>query len=780
MSRCQEKSMYKNYLKIALRNFKKHFGYSIIKLSGLAIGMACCVIIFIWIQNELGFDRFHEKSDRLFRLISFMDEGWSSTSPWSLSVMLKKDFPEIEKASRFNNRRALVQYREKIFYENLGLADPDFLEMFSFPFIKGNSSTALSAKNSVIVSKTTARKYFGENEAVGKILTVNKTLQLTITGVIEDVPSKSSLQFDILAPVQLVGEQRLQSWWLETNAFVLVSKNVSVNGLRAKMAGTTMKYDKRIKDKIVKNDLQPFTRMHLYGLNDIGDILYVYIFFVIAVIVLIIACINFINLTTAKAGNRAGEIGMRKVLGAHRMNIVHQFFGESFMMSFIALLISLGLVVYFLPAFNNLTGRQLSFDLNGSITAVLIGITAVVGILSGSYPALLLSSFKPISVLQKSKASGSKNPLLRRILVIFQFTITIILIISSLVLQRQMNYIGNKDLGFDRDNVIRLSLNQEISENYQVFKNRLLQNPDILNVSAANSTPTQVGNINPVYWEGGGPDQYKTMNFVTVDYDYFETFKMDIIQGRSFSREFSTDNQNYIVNQAAVDFAGLENPIGKMFSIWEREGRIIGVVKNFHSKSLHNEIVPIVFALTRDWPHTYVFIRLNPNDVQNTLNSVKEVWSEYAGSFPFNFKFLNDVFEQQYQSDQRTKTLFGYFTFLAIFISCLGLLGLAAFAAEQRTKEIGIRKTLGASVSSLIMLISREFLILLGIANLIAWPLAFYVMKKMMNQYAYQVGITIWIFLFAGFLTLVITSVTVSFQAFRAARTNPVDSLRFE
>jgi len=774
--------MFKNYLKIALRNFKKHFGYSVIKLLGLAVGMACCIIIFLWIQNELNFDRFHEKSDRLYRVVSHMDEAWTSTSPWQLPVVLKKDFPEIEKATRFNNFTFLTRYQDKTFYENTGLVDPDFLDMFSFPLLEGDPSTALSAQNSVIISETTARKYFGTEEAVGKILTMNYDQPMTITGVIKDVPAKSSLQFDMLVPVQLVGEERLNSWWLETQAYILVSENISVDDLRTKMAGTTMKYDKRVKDKKVKNDLQPLSRMHLYGLNDIGDILYIYIFSAIAIIVLITACINFINLTTAKAGNRAGEVGMRKVVGAHRMNIIRQFFGESFLLSFFAMIISLGLVMLFLPAFNNLSGRQLSFNplQNTSILLTLLIITLVVGILSGSYPALLLSSFKPLRVLQTSRASGSRNPLLRRILVIFQFSITIILIISSIVLQRQMNYINQKDLGFDRNNVIRLSLNQQIRESYEAFKNRLLQNPNIINVTSANNTPTQVGNINPVYWEGGGPDQYKTMNFVTVDYDYFKTFKMDIIQGRSFSREFSTDTQNYIINQAAVDFAKLEEPIGKMFSIWEREGNIVGVVKNFHSKSLHNEIVPIVFALTRDWPHTFIFIRLNPGNIQNTLNIVKSVWSDYAGSFPFAYEFLSDVFKQQYQSDRQTKILYSYFTFLAIFISCLGLLGLAAFTAEQRTKEIGIRKTLGASISSIILLLTREFLLLLGIANLIAWPLAFYIMKNMMNQYAYKADITIWVFISAGLLALIITSVTVSFQAVRAARANPVDSLRYE
>jgi len=774
--------MFKNYVLIALRNIYKYKGYSFIKIFGLAVGMACCILIFLWVQNEMGFDRFHEKSDRLYRVISHMDEKWSSSSPWMLPVMLKKDFPEIEKSTTFNNRTMLIHYADKTFYESIGFVAPDFLEMFSFPLIDGEPNTALAALNSVLVSEETAQKYFGGEKALGQTITMNNSQQLTITGVFKNIPAKSSFQFDLLAPIRLFGEDRIQTWYLETSAYVLVKENTSVDDLKAKIAGTTMKYDKRIKDKIIKNDLQALTHIHLYGLNDIGSILYVYIFSIIAAIVLIIACINFINLTTAKATNRAREVGMRKVVGASRIKIAQQFFGESFLLSIVAMIFSILMVEFFLPTFNNLTRTQLSFNLfqNSFVIIALLSIVLVVGILSGSYPALLLSSFKPIKVLQESVASGVKNPLFRRVLVIFQFAITVILIISSIVIKRQLDYIHNKDLGFNRNHVIRLSINSDIRNNYDTFKERLLQNPNILNVTAANNTPTNVGNINPVYWEGRGPDQYETMNFVTVDYDYFETFEMEMAKGRSFSRDFSTDNQNYIINQAAVEFSKLDEPIGKNFSIWTNEGQIVGVVKNIHSRSLHNEMVPIVFALTKNWPHTNVFIRLNPNEVQNTITSIEKVWQEYAGTFPFVFEFLSDVFEQQYQFDQQVGKLFAYFTFLAIFISCLGLLGLAAFTAEQRTKEIGIRKVLGASISNIITLISREFLILLIVANVIAWPIAYFIMNKMMNNYAYRTDLALWVFFASGMLALFIATFAVGFQAIRAARTNPAKSLKYE
>jgi len=543
-----------------------------------------------------------------------------------------------------------------------------------------------------------------------------------------------------------------------------------------------MKYDKRIENKTVINDLQPLSRMHLYSLSGGGGILYIYIFAAIAVIILIVACINFINLTTAKSGNRALEVGLRKVVGANRSHLIKQFFGESVAISFMAFVLSLLLVSLFLPGFNNLTQKQLAFDPIHNVPLILslLGIAFFTGVFSGSYPAFLFSSFTPIQALRESGALSLKSPVLRRVLVVFQFTVAVILIFCSIVLQRQMNYIRNKDLGFNRSYVLRLPMNEEIQSHYDAFKQSLLENSDVLSVTSASNVPLSIGNINPVYWEGRGPDQYEVINFTAVDYDYFKTFQMEFTEGRSFSRDFTTDEQNYIINEAAVRFTGLESPLGKLFSIWRREGRIIGVVKDFHSRSLHDEIRPVVFTLTTNWPHNYIFVRMNPERVQSALRAVEATWKQFAAVYPFEFDFLDDIFNRQYQTDQRMERIINDFTFLAIFISCLGLFGLASYMAERRTKEIGIRKVLGASVSGVVLMLSRDFTKWVLAANVIALPIAWYIASRWMQNYAYRISISWWVYLLSGSLALTIALLTVGYQSLRSALANPADSIRYE
>jgi len=774
--------MLKNYIKTALRNIRKYKVYSLINIFGLAVGMASCILIFLWIQDELSYDRFHDHSDRLFRVVSSLEGEWTSTSPWAINDVLKRDFPEILRSTRFRTFHFLTRHKENSYYEDLGFVDPDFLDMFSFPLLQGDPDTALTSKESVVISEKVAQKYFRNQDPVGKILTVNNDTDLKVTGVLKNVPSNSTLQFDMLASVKLLGEGRLQTWALETQAFVMLEKNVSLKDLRSKISGTTMKYDKRVENKTVINDLQPVSRMHLFGLNEKGGILYIYIFSAIAVIILFIACINFINLTTAKSGNRAVEVGMRKVIGARRSHLIKQFFGEAVFISLIAFILAVLLVSMFLPTFNNLTQKQLVLDpnQNSSLILILLGIALFTGILSGSYPALLFSSFTPIQALRESGSLSFKSPVLRRVLVIFQFTVAVALIFSSIILQRQMNYIKNKDLGFNRSYVLRLPMNKDIQGHYDAFKQRLVSNSDILNVTSASNTPLSIGNINPVYWEGRTPEQYEVINFAAVDYDYFETFQMDITEGRAFSRDFAADEKNYIINEAAVRFTELESPIGKLFSIWEREGRIIGVVKNFHSRSLHDEIRPVVFTLTHNWAHNYIFIRINPEKAQSAVRSVESSWKQFAAGHPYEYDFLDDVFNRQYQTDQRMSSIINDFTFLAIFISCLGLFGLASYMAERRTKEIGIRKVLGASVSSVIFMLSKDFTRWVLIANVIAWPITWYVMSQWMQNYAYRINIRWWMCLLAGGLALLIALLTVGYQSIRAATANPADSIRYE
>lgn len=775
-------AMIKNYLKITFRVIKKHKGYSFINITGLAVGIACCLLILLWVRDELSFDRFHENHKRIFRTVLKIEGQWATSSPWALAPILKREYPEIRSATRYRQNDLLFTYEDKSFYEEMAFVDPDFFEIFTFPWVKGSQDTPFPTLTSAVITERTAAKYFGNEDPLGKTLTVNDRTKLSVTGVIENVPSNSTLEFDILVSVKIFGEEKLNSWALESSSFILLDKNASPDALEKKIEGITMKYDKRT-GQTVTTHIQPYSHIHLYSLGGGGNIIYIYIFSTIAIFILLIACINFMNLTTARGRTRAKEVGLRKVVGARRNHLINQFYGESLLLAFVSLLIAIALVTLFLPAFNNLAQKKLSliFGNNLPILLGLIGITLFTGLVSGSYPALFLSSFRPVNVIKGTNFSRSSRPLFRKALVITQFTIAIVLIIGTIVTAKQMDYIRNKELGFNRQHVISLSMNPTLLKSYESFKNEALSHHSITHVTSASSRPTRVGNINPVYWEGRGPEQYETINFIACDYDYIKTFEMEITQGRDFSRDFPTDMQNYIVNEETVKLMGIKDPVGKLFSIWQYEGQIIGVVKNFHSRPLHNEIVPLVLTLAlNNWGPNYVFLRINPENISQTLDDLAGIWKKFAPNYPFDFLFLEEDFEQLYRSDQRTGTIFQYFAILAIFISCLGIFGLAAFTAEQRTKEIGVRKVLGASVSGLISLISREFVVLLALANIIAWPVAFFLTNRMLNDYAYRTTITVWIFLLAGALAFAIALLTVSFQAFKAARIDPARALRYE
>ena len=775
-------TMIKNYLKIAFRVIKKHKGYSFINITGLAVGIACCVLILLWVQDELSFDKFHKNHKQIYRTALNLEGRWTTSSPWALAPILKREYPEILMATRYRNNDLLFTYEDKNFNEETAFVDPDFFDIFTFPWVMGSQDSPFPTMNSIVITERTATKYFGSEDPLGKTLTANNRTKLAVTGIIKNVPANSTLTFDILAPVKLFGEETLNSWSLESSTFILVQKNTSPDALREKIAGITMEYDKRT-SKEVLTGINPLSRMHLYSLEGGGNIIYIYIFSTIAIFILLIACINFMNLSTARGSTRAKEVGMRKVVGARRAHVIKQFFGESLFLSFVSLLFAVGLVYLFLPGFNNLAQKSMKLDLGSNLPVLigLLGITLFSGMVSGSYPALFLSSFRPANVIKGSHFASSSKPLLRKALVVTQFSIAIVLIIGTIVTAKQLNFIRTKELGFNRQHVISLPMNTALQESYESFKNEALNHHSVINVTSATGRPTRVGNINPVYWEGKGPEQYEVIKFIACDHNYIKTFEMEMAQGRDFSRDFPTDIQNYIVNEEAVKLMGFEDPVGKLFSIWQYEGQIIGVVKNFHSRPLHNTIEPLVLTLAQqNWGPSYVFLRIGPENISQTLDDLAKTWKKFAPNYPFDYLFLDEAFEQLYRTDQRTGTIFKYFAILAIFISCLGIFGLAAFTAEQRTKEIGIRKVLGASVSGIVSLISREFVMLLTLANVIAWPIAFFLMNRMLKSYAYRTGLSAWIFLMAGAMAYFIALLTVSFQAYKAARTDPARSLRYE
>jgi predicted permease len=775
--------MFKNYLTTALRNIKKHKTYSFINIAGLAIGIAACSLILLWVQDELSYDHYHKNLENIGKAVLNVEGEYWNSSNWALAPILKQDYPEIEKATRYASRTRLMKYEQNRFYETGAFVDEDFLEIFTYPLLEGNPKTALATNNSIVLTREIATKYFASENPLGKVITIDNNTELTVTGIIDNVPSNSTFQFSFLAPVKLFGEERLNSWAVESQSYYLLKANTNLADLNKKISGVVMKHDMRTKQN-VDLFLHHYERLHLYSLSGTGPIIYVYLFSAIAFLILLIACINFMNLATARANNRAREIGIRKVVGAAKMNVIRQFFSESIILSFVALIFAIVLVYLFLPAFNSLAGKQLSLNILGSFSHIggLITITLLTGLISGSYPSLVLSSFKPVEVLKISNKTGSTKSLLRKFLVVSQFCAAIVLIISTLVIYKQLDYIRSKNLGFNREHVVIFPLYDSFKQNYESFKNELRQNRDIINVTTANNIPTRIGNINPVYWEGQTTENYRTINFVAVDFDYFDTFEMTMAEGRKFSKEFSTDRQNYIVNEELAKLMGFKSVIGKMFSIWQNEGQIIGVVKNFHSRSLHNEIVPVVFTCSPDWYWSLsrVFVKIKSNKIPETLEYIENTVANFAPEYPFTYSFLDEHFEKLYKGDQQIGTIFKYFSFIAIFISCLGLFGLAAFMIGQRTKEIGIRRILGASKSYIMMILSKEFIVLIVVSNIIAWPLAYLVMNQLLESYAYRTDVSLMIFLGAGLFTLLLTFLTISVQTLKATRTNPVDALHYE
>jgi len=775
--------MLKNYFLVTWRNLKKNTVYSFINIMGLAIGMTCCILILLWVHDELSFDKFHHNYSDIYRTIPEIQGTKYSSNPLSLAAAFKERYPEVRKITRFYNWRPLIKFGDNIHDGNGGLVDDDFFTIFTFPFIDGSPETAFSSREHIVLTESAATRYFGNHDPIGRSLLINNDLELIVSGVMEDVPENSHLRFDFLASMKLLGERAETSWSYEVGTFALLDKNIDIENFSEKISGFIMEHDKRTDQEVLLH-IQPLAKVHLYSLNGTDPILYVYIFLMIAAAILIIACINFINLSTARSNTRAKEIGMRKVIGADRTHIIRQFMGESFILALISLAISISLVILSLPAFNRLAQKQLSLHIFGGISTplLLLGIVLFTGLAAGGYPALLLSSFKPVQVLKTGKRQpGTGGFRLRKILVVGQFTATIILIIGTIVMYKQLHYIRNKDIGLNREHIVAVSLNRELRQSFQSFKNEIRQNSHVVNITAARRYPTSIGHINPVYWEGKGPEDYTTMTDASVDYDYFKTLGMQIIQGRSFSREHPTDRENYILNEAALKITELESPIGKMFSCWEDEGTIIGIVRDFHASSLHDPIKPVIFTMSqRHGSYRYVFVKIKPDDIAGTIAYLESKAVEFAPNYPFEFQFLDDVFNRQYGADQRRSKIYQYFTVLAIFISCLGLFGMASFTTEQRTKEIGIRKVLGAAVPDIMALISRDFLVLLIVSNVIAWPMAYFLVDNLLNNYAYRTGISGWIFLASGLAAILIALLTISIKIIRTARSNPVDSLRYE
>lgn len=778
--------MLKNYLKIAFRSIRKHKGYSLINIIGLSLGMAICILILLWVQHELSYDRFHKNRDHIYRIYQDYHHAGGisqfSNVPQPVGPEIQNTIPEVEFVTRFLDDDCTFRYEDKLFTErNVRYIDPSFFRMFSFAIVKGDPEAVFRDPYSLILTESMAEKYFGMEDPIGKVLTADSQEQMTVTAVIKDVPDNSFLQFDFLVPYSYLTaiEYDVTNWNSHNcQIYIMLHKNIDEKQVEDKIYGMIQKH---APDDQSYLQLQPLKQTRLYTLGgELGTIKYVYIFSIIALFILVIACINFMNLATARSAKRAREVGLRKVVGARRMQIIRQFFGESLVLTIVALGLSLLIVEVLLPVFNSLSGKNLSLNSSGNlaILASLSGIALFTGLLAGSYPALFLSSFLPGKVLKSTYRSSGSSSILRKVLVVFQFSLSIFLIISTAVIYSQLQYIQSKDLGFNRENLIYAGIDERIRENYDAIKNEILRNPHISKMTRTFQLPSYNRYSAPVDWEGKTPDQNINFNLSVVDPDYLDTMGLALIQGRNFSDEFTTDTSNFILNEEAVKQMGLEKPIGKWLEFGEK-GEIIGVVKNYHYMPFSYEIQPLILFYNPNY-FRYTMLRISGNEISQTLGFLENIWGKFAPEFPFEYHFLDEDYERIYRTEQRLGELFRYFTFLAIFISCLGLFGLASFMAEQRTKEIGIRKVLGATVSGITLLLSREYTKWVLLANILAWPTAYFAMHKWLEGFAYRVDMSVITFVLAGLLTLFIALLTVSYQAIKASVANPVEVLRQE
>jgi len=808
--------MFQNYLKITFRNLKRHKGYSFINIAGLSVGMACFILILLFCMYEFSYESHHQNAERIYRVNveqHLTDQVFrAQTSPVPLAIALHNEIPEVVEFTRFQSLRTfLVRHEDNKYYENeVVFADHGALTMFTFPLLEGDKTTALKEPNTVVLTEDMAAKYFGNQDPIGKSLDVENNLigqmSVMVTGVMKNHPKNSNIQSNILISMESLRDIAPPAayWnnWISQQiiSYIMLPETHSVAEVEKKITEVFAKHQREDDKRVLK--LEQLKRMHLYSaIGNTGDIRTIYIFLATGLLILLIACINFMNLSTARSASRAKEVGMRKVVGARRKQLIQQFFGETLLFSAFSMVLSLGLVYIFLPSLNNLTGQFIRFSDIGRTEIVfsLIGIVVLVGLLSGSYPALFLSAFQPTSVLKGIFRTGRKGSVFRKVLVISQFSITIALIVCTFVLGRQLQFMRKKALGFKKDQILVISNDSAAgSQNIKPFKTALMQNPRILGVCGSLQLPSRIGMYNNVTWEGAPEGEKIELIHNSVDYDFIDTFEIELIAGRNFSPEFPTDHRNVrrssgdspnagavILNEEAVRRFGWEDPIGKKviqtYGADRNYYTVVGVIKDFHFSSLKNAIQPMNLFLSLG-SNRYISVNMQTQDIPATISFIEETWNKIFPNLPLNYYFLDSVFDTQYRSEQRLERLFGYFSALAIFIACLGLFGLASFAAEQRTKEIGIRKVLGSSDSAIIGLLSREFTYLVLLANIIAWPTAYLVSRSWLKSFAYRININgqFGYFIAAAVLALLIAWLTVSFQAIKAARANPVDSLRYE
>jgi ABC-type antimicrobial peptide transport system permease subunit len=785
-------------IQVALRNILRHRLISFITIFGLAIGLAGSMFIFLWVSDELNFDHFHRMGDRLYRVEE--DQPYSNglyhvgVTPWPSGPVWKENIPEILNSCRMSFTGSLLfRWKDKVFYEEKVLAvDSDFFSMFTFPLLTGDKRSVLKDPQSIVISDVMALKYFGKEDPIGKSLQVNNSEAFQVEGIMKRIPSGSTIEADFVIPFSYMKKSR---WYSENWAnnsietYVLLASGADPAKVNPKITKIAKDHNPQTTTTFM---LFPFLKLHLHSYwgfgHPPGAMVNIWIFSSIALLVLIIACINFMNLSTARSAARAKETGLRKLNGAYRRDLILQFFGESLLHAFTGMIVALTMVAALLAPFNTLTGKSFSVTdivAPAFIMSALI-ITIITAILAGSYPALVLSSFMPVNVLKTGMTGGIRGVYFRKITVVVQFMISIVLILFTIVTYRQLKFMQGKSLGYDKENLIYIQIKGSMRDSYPVIKQEFSRDPSVIAVTACTDPPQSIGsNADNIWWEGKSPDEHSLVSMCGVDFDYAEAMGLKMKSGRAFSRAYSMDTPHdtvgtFMINEQLEKLMGTEDAVGKQLKFGGTRGLIIGVMKDFNYQSLHSKIQPLAVWI---WPSNFmgfIYFRVKPGNLHETVGGLEKTWEKIMPLYPFDYHFLDQEIDKMYRVDERTGSLLKYFSVLAILIACIGLFGLATYTVEQRTRELGLRKVLGASGSSIIRLISAEFMMLLTIASLISIPASLFMLHKYLSNYGYHIQVTIWFFILAIFLTVLIAGLAISFQLVMAIRTNPAKSLKYE
>jgi putative ABC transport system permease protein len=789
--------MIKNFFKIAFRNIARHKVFTLINVTGLAIGLAASLLILLWVQDELSYERFNRNGSDIYRVEE--DQFYSgrryhvTVTPHPSGPEWMQKIPEIKEQSRyFPLSRILFRYNDKVFFESSVTAvDSGFLRMFTFPVVKGDPVTALNSPNSIVLTEKLARKYFGNDDPIGKALTLDNRMQFLVSAVVKDPPHNSMLNFEALIPYSFLKKAGLidNSWGSNSiYTFVLLQKGADMDAVNKKLTDVVLEHNPETRTKY---SVFPLLDIHLHGqfgfYETKGPVIAVTIFSLIALFIILIACINFINLSTAKASTRSKEIGIKKVAGADRPSMILQFMLESLLLVSLAMVLALVLIGLSLNIFNTVSGKSFVLSdllqLRFIVSFIIVGVLA--GILSGFYPALYLSSFRPSAVLKGEAVTGKGHGRFRKVLVVIQFTLSILIAISAIFLYKELKFLQNKDLGFDKEKLICIPMNDTIRANYQSFKSELLREPLISGVTASTWNPVNIGsNSGGARWDGMDPDKHVLIGTCGIDYDYLKTLGISLVSGRDFSRDFVSDmardtTGNFLVNEEVAKIMDVGDPVGKNFRFMGVSGKIIGVMKNFNFKGADQPIEPLAFLLTDGGYLREIIVKLAGN-IPESLKSVEKVWKEVNPEYPLEYTFVDQDYDNLFRSQMRLTDLLKYFTILTVIIACLGLYGLSSYSAERRTNEVGIRKVMGAGSLDVMFTLSREFLTLVVISIIIAFPLGWITVEKLLKQFAYRIDISVAVFAAIAAGAIFIALLTVIFQAYKASGTNPAEALKVE